>query len=184
MDCIGNYDDFVVQEIIQQHDFYAQFNQVGLNSFRVYLYRSVIDNSLNILSISLRMGRGGGLDNETAGGIHVFINEDGFMNGYAVDKFGTKYFKHPDTGLKFDMKIPDFDGLKTFASKIAGQVFLTNIIGLDLCMDKNGNWRAIEVNTTGHTIRFAQYGGKPFFGDFTDEVIEYCRSNHWANKES
>ena len=44
---------------------------------------------------------------------------------------------------------------------------------MDLCFDKNSKWRVVEVNTKGITIRFSQYGGKPFFGDFTEEVIEY-----------
>jgi hypothetical protein len=38
----------------------------------------------------------------------------------------------------------------------------------------------LEINTKGHSIRFSQYHGYPFFGEFTDEVIEYCKENHWA----
>jgi hypothetical protein len=30
------------------------------------------------------------------------------------------------------------------------------------------------VNLNSHTIRFAQYAGQPFFGDFTGEVVRYC----------
>jgi hypothetical protein len=177
---ISNLNNFVVQEMIVQHEFYDQFNSYGLNTFRVYLYRSVKDNKLHVISVSLRMGKDGTLDNETAGGIHTMIKDDGTMNGYAVDKFGTKFLKHPNSGLKFNYTIPDFKGLKSLALHVGSKIFLIRIIGLDLCYDEQGNWKVIEVNTKGHAVRFSQYGGKPFFGDFTDEVIEYCQNNHWV----
>jgi len=176
--------DFVVQEKIDQHKFFKEFNHSGLNTFRINIYRSVKTNRLHILSSAIRMGVGGSLDNETAGGISIMIKDDGFMIGYAVDKFGRKYMKHPDTGLTFDKQIPDYEGLKNFSLKIGSQIFLTRIIGLDACCDERGNWRAIEINTKGLTIRSSQYGGQPFFGKFTEEVIEYCTKNHWTLRNS
>jgi hypothetical protein len=86
--------DFIVQEKIEQHNFFKQFNPAGLNTIRVYLYRSVLDNELHIITMALRMGKDGSLDNETAGGIHTMINEHGKLNGYAVDKYCTKYTLH------------------------------------------------------------------------------------------
>lgn len=172
--------DFVVQEQIVQHDFFSKYNPVGLNTIRVYVYKSVRDNRHHVINMALRMGKGGSLDNETSGGIHTLIHTDGRMNNYAVDKFAQKYDKHPDTRYAFDEQIPAVDELKKLAEKIASQVYFTRIVGLDLCYDTDGNWKVIEVNTKGHTIRFSQYGGQPFFGEFTDEVISHCRQNHWA----
>lgn len=178
-----DWSDFIVQEKIEQDKFFKQFNPAGLNTIRVYLYRSVLDNELHIITMALRMGKDGSLDNETAGGIHVMITEYGNLNGYAVNKYGKKYLVHPNTKKKFNTTIPDFSGLKKLVYMLGSQVFLTRIIGLDLCYDKNGIWRAIEINTKGHSIRFAQYGGAPFFGEFTEEVIDYCKMNHWALNE-
>lgn len=173
-------DNFVVQRMIQQHDFFRKYNPVGLNTIRVYVYRSVIDNTAHILNMALRMGKAGSLDNETSGGIHTRIREDGSLNGYAVDKYGEKFIRHPDTDYTFDERIPEVEQLKALSLEIAQKIFFTRIIGLDVCYDNTGRWRAIELNTKGHTIRFAQYGGQPFFGEFTDEVIAYCRDNHWV----
>lgn len=173
-------DDFVIQERILQHEFFKKFNPVGLNTIRVYVYRSVLDNRLHVLNMALRMGKDGSLDNETAGGIHCMIKPDGSLNGYAVDKYGTYFQEHPNTKLKFISKIPHHIALKGLAKKIAQKVFFTRIIGLDVCLDDQGEWRVIEINTNGTTIRFSQYGGRPFFGRFTDEVIEYCIKNHWT----
>ena len=177
---VENEDNFVVQEQILQHDFFSKFNPIGLNTIRVYIYRSVIDHQLHILSTTLRMGKGGSLDNETDGGIHCLIKPNGHLNGYAVDKFCRKYSKHPDTGYLFEGIIPGYDQLKSLALAIAGKVFFSHIVGLDMCCDTNNQWRVIELNTKGHTIRFSQYGGSPFFGEFTSEVIEFCKNNHWS----
>lgn len=177
-----NSDNFVVQEVIKQDSFFEKFNPYGLNTIRVYLYRSVKDNKLHVLNMAFRMGRDGSLDNETAGGIHTRIRDDGSMNGYAVDKFGVKFLKHPNSNYEFHQIIPNYEGLVEHALRVGSQVFLTRIIGLDVCYDEEEKWRTIEINTVGHTIRFAQYGGQPFFGKFTEEVIEYCKKNHWALK--
>lgn len=172
--------DFVIQEKIEQFEFFKKYNPVGLNTFRVYVYRSVIDDQYHVVNIALRMGKGGSLDNETAGGIHSLVHNDGSLNNYAVSKYGVRFEEHPDTGLKFDKVIPKFDDLIKLSIEVSQKIFFTRIIALDACLDVSGKWRMIEVNTQAAAIRLSQYGGVPFFGDFTEEVIEYCKSNHWA----
>lgn len=179
---IENKKNILVQEKIKQHSFFDQFNHHGINTLRVNIYRSVKNNQLHIVNIVLRMGVGGSLDNETAGGIVVMIRKDGLLNGFAVDKYGRRYLNHPDTGVSFNQKIPDFEGLKAVALKIAQKVFYARLICLDLCYDSEEKWRMIEVNINGATIRFAQYHGALFFDEFTDEVHDYCLKNHWALK--
>ena len=175
--------DYVVQKMIKQHDIFEQLNKGGINTVKVFVYRSVKDNEVHVLSMALRMGIGGSLDNETAGGVVTYIRDDGTLNGYAVDKFGTKYSEHPDSKLPFNFELPDYNDLKLLAKKIGEKVFYTRIMGLDACYDEKGNWRILEVNTSGLPIRFAQYGGALFFGEFTREVIDYCKKNHWALNE-
>ena len=172
--------NFIVQEFIEQHDFFAQFNNHGINTIRVNVYRSVKDNQLHVLNTALRMGVGGSLDNETAGGIVVHINRDGKLCGIARDKFSTKYHQHPDTEVDFNLTIPFYNELIQTTLTLASCVPFLRLMSFDMCLDRNKNWRAIEVNSTGQTIRFAQYAGEPFFREFTDEVIEYSLKNHWA----
>ena len=182
MTMLENKNNFIVQEKIKQNIFFDQFNHYGLNTVRVNIYRSVVDNRLHIVNMVLRMGVGGSLDNETAGGIATMIRKDGSLNGFAVDKYGKRYIVHPDTGVNFDHKIPAFKELKDTSLKIAGKIFYSRLISLDLCYDSEEEWRAIEVNINWTTIRFAQYHGKKFFGEFTSEVIGYCLKNHWTLK--
>ena len=174
--------NFLVQEKINQHSFFEQFNPHGLNTIRVNIYRSVKDNNLHVINVAMRMGVGGSLDNESAGGIVVLVRKNGHLNGFAVDKYGKKFAKHPDTKVNLDQKIPDFEGLNSKAIEIARKILYARVLCLDLCYDSEGRWRVIELNIFGATIRFAQYHGEPFFGEFTDEVFDYCLRNHWALK--
>ncbi len=173
--------NFVVQERIRQHEFFDRYNRHGLNTLRLVLYRSVKDNRLHVINISMRMGIGGGLDNLSSGGILTFIRKDGTMNGFALNKFGLKYTEHPDSHLKFTEKIPDIDKLIELAKRVTHKIFYARIVSLDACYDANSTWRLVEANVLGqHTIKFAQNAGQPFFGEFTDEVVEYCEKNRWA----
>ena len=176
--------NYIIQKSIHQHEFFAKYNRCGLNTIRVNLYRSVINNELYYLHAALRMGKGGGLDNETAGGIHCFIHANGQLNHYAVDKYCNKYERHPDTKLKFseDSKIPAFEEMKKIAIMVARDVYLARLISLDMCFDEQRRWRVIEINLNDITLRFAQYGGEPFFGRYTEEVIDYCKNNPWWKK--
>ncbi len=169
--------NFVVQERIRQSPVISRFcDSVGLNTFRVCLYRSVSTGEVHPLSVAMRMGKGGSLDNETAGGVVCYCHPDGRFNAYAVDKYGGKFNTHPDTGVAFSSAgdVPDFDKMLNLARDVAQDVYLARLMGLDLCLDADGRWRLIEINLRAQTIRFSQYAGVPFFGDFTDEVVEYC----------
>ena len=174
----------VVQELLHQHPFFERFNACGLNTVRVYLYRSVTDDMLVFLNSALRMGVGGSLDNETAGGIVVYIDEEGKLSGVARDKYGRQFEKHPDTGLRFHDSIPYFGELKKASLEVGNQVLYGRLFCLDLYLDPTGTWRLIEINMHGQTARFAQYAGRAFFGDYTDEVVDYCLREHWAMVES
>ena len=177
-----NNKDFLVQEKIRQHHYFEQFNPHGLNTLRVNVYRSVSDNKLHVINVAMRMGLGGSLDNVTAGGIAARVNSDGFINGFAVDAFGKKYFRHPDTGVEFNTQIPNFKELNEISLKIAHRLFYSRLIAFDCCYDFDRNWRMIEINLLNASICFAQEHGDRFFGEFTDEVHDYCIKNHWILK--
>lgn len=179
---LKNSVNVVVQEKIKQHESMAKYHQNSMNTIRVYLYKSVTDNQIHILGMMPRFGNGGSLDNVSNGGMSSYIDDEGHLQGYAVGIMLDKFTKHPVSGESFTGTIPDVEKLKDLSIKIARKLFLLRIVGLDLCYDESGTWRVIEINTTGHTIRALQYQGVPFFERFTQEVIEYCLKNHWANK--
>ena len=178
---VGFKKNLVFQELIHQHRSLNEVYSESLNTVRACLYRSVIDGSLHVLNLSLRMGKDGSLDNETAGGIVCSISSEGALNAFAVDKYGHKFFEHPNSGYCFkNFFLPDFEQCNACALRVFSELPHSSIASLDLCYDDKGKWRVIEVNLEDQTIRFAQYAGKPFFGPFTDEVRAWVLKNHWA----
>ncbi len=177
---VEGLENFVIQEKIFQNSYFNDIYDESLNTIRVCVYRSVANDSLNVLNCSLRIGKDGSLDNETAGGIVCNIDSKGYMNSFAVDKYGVKYKTHPNTGFIFGGQIPFYDALLSKSRFVCQQVPYARLISLDVCLTEDNEWKIIEINLQGQTIRFAQYAGKPFFGEFTDEVKEYCKINHWT----
>ncbi|MDW8130619.1 MAG: sugar-transfer associated ATP-grasp domain-containing protein [Bryobacterales bacterium] len=169
--------NFLVQAFLHQHPFLRAFHDYGVNTIRVYTYRSVRDDSVHVLNTALRMGVAGSLDNLTAGGIVCFIHPDGRLHDYACDRYGRKFERHPDSRLRFgpEQRIPQFDELIRLSVELAARLPAIRVAGWDMALDAEGRWRCIELNPHSHSIRFAQYAGQPFFGDFTAEVVEYCR---------
>lgn len=168
--------DCIVQQILAQHPFFAQFNSHGLNTIRLYTYRSVRTNDVHVLNAALRMGCNGSLDNETSGGIVCCLNDSGELNDFALDKYACKFERHPDSAIQFGahLSVPSFQALKDLACDLVNKIPFAHLIGWDFILDDQGDWRCIELNLAGHTTRFAQYAGIPFFREFTEEVISYC----------
>lgn len=170
---LHEHSDVVLQERIYLDPQYASITGGKPVSTRIYVYRSVTDNKWYFITSVLRMALGSSLDNETSGGIVTYVSEDGTMNGYAVDKFGTKYDRHPESMQTFDKVLPQYNQMIDQAVSLCNRIPFARIVGFDFLYDMNQQWRPLEVNLFGGTIRFAQYHGKPFFGRFTDEVVDY-----------
>jgi hypothetical protein len=130
------------------------------------------------------MGRGGSLDNETAGGIVCFVWPDGRLNDYAVDKYAGRFDRHPDTGVIFSKAhpLPQTEALWETAMRLGARLPFMRLAGWDFAFDQEQRWRCLEVNLAWHTIRFAQYAGEPFFGEFTEEVRDHCETQPLARR--
>jgi len=171
--------NFVVQRKLRQHPFFSRFYDRCLNTVRVCLYKSFGDDKIYFLNAAMRMGKGGSLDNLNAGGIVRFIHEDGTLNALALDNWGEKFQRHPDSGVDFTKRerLPKYEELKELSVRLAREVYLCRLVSFDFCMDEAGDWRVVEINLRNQTIQMAQYAGRPFFKPFTGEVIEYCKQH-------
>ena len=177
--------NYVVQERIVQHHSFDRFNSCGLNTLRCCVYRSLTDDSFQVVSMALRMGRSGRLDNLGQGGLACAIHEDGEMHTYGVDDCLNKYTQHPDSGVQFESvgRLPKYDELITMLKTAASQVWFHRLVSFDVGYDEAEHWRLIEVNLRGQTISLAQFAGLPFFGKYSEEIIEHCMLNRpWRNK--
>lgn len=160
--------NYIAQKILRQHEKMNSLNPNSLNTIRVLTL--LFKGEAHILSVIARMGSGDSkIDNVSAGGLQVTVNNDGTFQKYAWDKKRKKFEKHPDTGIVFEgFKIPSFD--KIIEQTKIGQKSQPHfkIIGWDFAIDEVGDPVFIEFNTGPGAN---QMTGGPTFGDLTDEVL-------------
>lgn len=162
-------DNFIVQKILKQHEKMNSLNPNSLNTIRVISL--LFKGEAHILSIIARMGSGDAkIDNVSAGGLQITVNEDGTFTKYASDKSRHKHEKHPDTGIVFEgFEIPAFDKIIECVKK--GQLNQPHfkIIGWDFAVGEDSEPVFIEYNVMPGAN---QMTGGPTFGDLTEEVLQ------------
>jgi hypothetical protein len=173
--------DYLIQKCIIPEEYFLKLNETSLNTVRIFTYRSVKTNNVIVNNSVLRIGKKGSeVDNQASGGISCFINENGQLSKYAIDKYGNKYFNLPsDPDIKFSEldAIPKYSEIKEIAREIAKRNYYHRLLGLDFCIDNNGNIKLVEINNRESEINFFQMFGSSLFREYTDEIIEYCVSN-------
>ena len=174
-----NYgNNFVLQEIIEQHPDLALFNETSLNTLRIATYRSVKDEKVHVLSAILRIGKkGSNVDNAHAGGRYVGINvENGHLGNYICDQFGQKSVEW--NGISFhtgSFRIPCWKDVVIFAKKVAQKVYHHRLLALDITVNTEGKPILIEYNIGGFSYWLFEFTNQKPLGEFTDEIIDYCR---------
>ena len=159
--------NFIVQEVLEQHEVLANLNPTSLNTLRVISF--FFENETHILSAQLRIGgEGARLDNYSSSGFACNINPDGRLNERAIHKTGW-VSTHP-RGFKFrDIVVPGYDKVVKIIKEEAAKLPYTNIIGWDFAIGKDGEPVFIEMNVfPGQNQR----GTGPTFGDMTERVLQ------------
>jgi hypothetical protein len=170
--------DFIVQEYVESAEYFRQFNPSSLNCIRINAYRSVTTEEVYTDEILILMGgEGSVVSNTHAGGLYVDVKADGSLGKFAVDGKGIRHFTPHSVDRKFSEfgKVPKIDEFKKAASDVAYMYPYQRLLGFDMCLDKNGKVRVIEVNNM-----FTGIGGQmlcgSLFKDYTNEVIQYCKN--------
>jgi hypothetical protein len=167
--------DFVVQIYLQQHKYFQQLNSSSVNTMRVMTYRSVIDDKIHILHRIMKVGqRDYFTDNEWTGSNTIGVNSEGDLNSFAVNKYGVKTEIVNGIRLTGLSPNPFVKKVDRAAIEIASNIFYSRLLGIDFAINEEGEVVFIEVNHGYNGINFFQYNNGPLFGDFTDEVIEFC----------
>ena len=79
--------NFIIQKYIDQHHWFARFNESSLNTVRVLTYRRIKNEEAVVLHRLLRAGRPGSVvDNQASGGIACAIDTDGRLMSFGIDK--------------------------------------------------------------------------------------------------
>lgn len=171
--------DFIIQEYLLQSNYLSQFNSSSVNTIRALTYKSLKTNKVVVTSCIMRIGsKGSYVDNAHAGGVFVGINKDGTLGKYAADQYGNKYDSFNGINFKNNTyQIPNFQSILNFASKIGQYIIHHRILQLDIAITQTGDLQLIEFNVSSIGIWLYQFTVSSAFGDYTDEIIEYCKNN-------
>ncbi|MBM3434809.1 MAG: hypothetical protein FJY07_01170 [Bacteroidetes bacterium] len=182
VEMLTSFPDFVLQEVITQHQFYQKFNPGSNNTIRVFTYRSVIDEEVHILHRLLRIGKKGAFtDHDNLGGIVIGINEQHQLNPYGLDINGTKFFNFNAVDLSQKNEAPFLCQVEEIASSIARKVFYGRILAFDFSIDLNGEVILLEINGWRNGISQYQMNNGALFGQFTDEIMSYCNGKDFSH---
>ncbi len=169
--------NYVIQEYIEQHAFYKRFNPSSFNTFRIYVYRSPVNEEPHILQTFLRVGGPGSVvDNMSRGGVPIFVTSEGrFLHGFNKRLEKIDFLPNePLVKLAEIDKAPGLEAMYDMVRSLALKLPYTRLVAFDVNIDVKGDLRLIELNTSNIGI-MPQFFGVPFFWSFTQEVIEYCR---------
>lgn len=170
--------NYIIQNYIYQHQFFKQFNPTSVNTVRIFTYKSVINDEIIPIQSVLRVGKEGSIvDNQASGGVSIGINQDGILNRFAVDKYGNLFDKINSIDLNELIKVPKYNQMVSMSITIAQKNYYSRLIGFDFCLDEKSNIKIIEINNVNNEINFFQMNNGPLFGQYTNEVIDYCLNN-------
>ncbi len=170
--------DFIIQECVKQFDYISQFNPTSINTLRLTLYRSIKDDLFHVPSAIIRIGgKGSVVDNAHAGGCFVGILPDGTLDKKVLNQYGTVITEFNGIDFTKQYQIPYWDRIVEFAKEIGKCIPHHRLLALDLMLDEKGNPKVIEFNCEYYSMWLFQFTSSSAFGEYTDEIIEYCREH-------
>jgi hypothetical protein len=172
-------ENFLIQKRITQHEYFSSFNPSSVNTVRIFTYRSPADEKVHILHRLLRIGKPGSItDNQASGGISCGVDANGRLNDFAVDKYGNKSIESGAVVFRKAGVVPGIEEMEQAAYSIAKDSLYARLIGFDFCLDQDEKVRLLEINNKNNEINFYQMNSGPLFGDFSDEILDYCQQAH------
>lgn len=145
----GSGDSFVIEELIEQADELAMFNNESINGVRVPTIN--INGDITIYQPWLKIGRGGNfLTSAVFGTLDAGIDGvTGIIDTPGMNEIGEVFDQHPDNGLPIvGFQVPRWDELILLAKKCAKMLPEFRYIGWDFALTPKG-WCIMEANYSG-----------------------------------
>lgn len=168
---LKQYDkDFLIQDIVEQCDFMAQFNPSSLNTVRAVSYLTD-SNEIVILAAILRIGaKGQKTDNTRSGGLYCEIKEDGCLGKKLLNK-DLNEETVTGGGVTIDgIQIPNYEEIKNYIKKLHQRIPYFRLVSWDIARDADQKPVLIEFNINSQGI-YSQVATGPLFGNYTDEIL-------------
>ena len=174
-----NTESYVIQERVEQCDFSAQFNRPSANTCRIVTFRRPWNGVTSVIKAGMRFGASKDVfDNMSSGGCGICICADGCLGQIArndLDPGLLEFTEHPTSHVTFaGQKHPYYEKMCEVACSYAERIPNFNLISWDFIADKNGGIKILEINETTQSTDWLQYDFGPFFGEETEELVDWC----------
>jgi len=134
------------QYIENQHPVLAEVCPTTVNTTRVTTYFD--GETMTIISIAQKFGRGQASDQQPFGGFFTLIDEQSKSWGPGYGSHQHIYAEHPDSGVSIvDFVMPERDALVAFLEKAVRVVPQIRYVGWDVVLTTDG-WIMLEGNWT------------------------------------
>lgn len=171
--------NFCLQSAVKQHPFLNKLCKTSVNTVRLCLYRSV-KNEMPIVTASvIRIGKDGSfVDNIHTGGMLIGVNtETGELGKFVVDQYGNKQTIW--NGIDYENNsfvVPYWNSIISLAQYVGTRIHHHRLIALDIALTEEGKPILIEYNIKSFGFWAFMYVNQEVFGEYTDEIIEYCKT--------
>lgn len=164
-DLLRQYNNCVVQSIIEQHPALAAIHSDSVNSIRIMTM--ILEGEVIMLSSVLRFGVGNAkVDNVSSGGVACGIDENGCLKEKTFNGKGQSWIGHPNGIELKGKKVPAFEECRMISKDIAPRFTrFAKLVSWDFAVDKSGCPILIEANLYGGELDFHQMCNGPIFGD-------------------
>ena len=168
--------DYVVQEIVEQYEPLCRLNRNSLNTMRIITYRTR-EGKFAFLGAFIRFGvNNAEVDSGGRGGLICRVSKEGLIEDRI---FFIKSFKRESLKERLGIEnlyIPDFSGVIDFCFDLHSKLNYFDVCGWDIAIGKDGKPVFIELNQYPDCESFQLVNG-PYFGEYTDEVMERVSKN-------
>lgn len=161
----------ICQEIIQQHESFAEIHPAGVNTMRIMTYYD--GEKSEVVSSFLKMGVGNArMDHCVAGGCYCGIDENCRLRKYGFDKNLDRCAAHPE-GVVFEgREVVGCKQSQELSVKLSYRFSrIAKLISWDWAVGVDGEPILVEMNLCNGGLHAPQFANGPLFGDKTKDVV-------------
>ena len=166
--------NYVIQIPLIQHEDMSRLNPSSINSIRI---NSVLfDTEAHVMSSFVKVGETGQFaDNNGKNRFFIGITEDGRYQNYAINH-DLKVFHEIPSGFEFaGEKVPFIEEAYRAVEKAHKNIAHFGFAFWDVCISQSGEPVMIEVNLCHPDTLIGQATGRPFMGNYTEQILKYIK---------
>lgn len=166
--------NYVIQVPLKQHAFLDNLNSSTTNTMRINTI--LLEKEAYVVNSLVKVGEAGQFaDNRGKNRYFLGFDKHGVMKDYCVDKHLNLYNSIP-SGYDFaGQKIPHIDRVYKLACDAHKKLAHFGMVFWDIVLKDDGYPVILEANLRGPDLLFGQVACGPFFGEYTEEFLEYYK---------